>query len=76
MTTEQATFLEDQIETLDWYRRIVNIALELQRVEVYTRVNAVACSVASSPLNHSNSASPCNMDATVSASSSSMTRST
>ncbi len=42
MTNNQTTFLEDQIETLDWYRRIVGVVLELQTDEVYTRKDAVS----------------------------------
>ena len=41
MTGDQATYLEDQIEMLDWYRRVVNVALQLQMDDVYTRANAV-----------------------------------
>ncbi len=41
MTQEQVAFLEDQVEFLDWYRRIVNVALQLQCDEIYTREDAV-----------------------------------
>ncbi len=41
VTQEQVSFFEDQIEHLDWYRRIVNVALQLQSDEIYTREDAV-----------------------------------
>lgn len=42
MTNDQTTFLENQIETLDWYCRVIDVALQLQTDGVYTSENAVA----------------------------------
>lgn len=34
-------FLEDQIEFLDWYRRVIFVAVQLQGDEMYSREEAV-----------------------------------
>lgn len=41
MTQELVAFLEDQVEFLDWYRRVVSVAVQLQGDGMYSREEAV-----------------------------------
>lgn len=41
ITTEQIEFFENQLEVLNWYQQVVNVALQLQEEELYTRDRAV-----------------------------------